>query len=636
MCGITGFWNLKKNSSHRTLENIINNMSDVLKNRGPDDKGSWIDPKNNISFGHRRLSIIELSKLGRQPMESKNKRYVIVFNGEIYNFLDIKKELIENKVKFFSNSDTEVLVEAIAYWGINKTLEKISGMFAFSLWDKKNKQLYLVRDRFGIKPLYFSFFNGLFLFSSQTKSFLSHPDWKQKISIDALGSFFRFGYIPSNQSIFENTSQVLPGHYIIFSSKGIIKKIKYWNLEKIIKKVKNNKKQDSDVEKKIEKSLEKSVKNHMISDVPLGSFLSGGIDSSLITAIAQKQSLKPIKTFNIGFHEKSLDESEHAKKVADILGTEHNNVIFSNNDILNLIPKLPLIYDEPFADSSQLPTILLSEITKKKVKVALSGDGGDELFGGYNRYNWAKRIKFFFNFPFFLRKIFSNSLQTLSPKQWDILSKFIPLINKYPFAGDKIYKIANIFQLKEFSHVYSNLISQWQENDIPIKKNIVFDNSFLSTNKIDFLDLREQMQIIDINTYLPDDILAKVDRASMSCGLEVRVPFLEKDLLKLTWTLDSENKNSKKLLKNILYKYVPKKFLSRPKMGFSVPLEKWLKGPLKDWANDLLQKKDLNENYIDADKIRKKWNEHLSGNRNWQYQLWPVLIYQSWKRSLKI
>ena len=636
MCGITGFWDLKQRNNKEHIETIIKNMTNVIQSRGPDDKGTWIDYKHCLSFGHRRLTIIELSKLGKQPMQSRNKRFVITFNGEIYNFYQLKNELLNEKVKFLSNSDTEVLIEALSHWGIKKTLQKISGMFAFALWDKKKKKIYLARDRFGMKPLYFSFLNGLLLFGSQTKSFFKHPKWKQNISLNALGSFFRFGYIPSYQSIFENTYQVLPGQYIVFSKNDGMKKKNYWNLLNIVKKEKNKEvTNNNNVKKDIEFALENSVKNHMISDVPLGSFLSGGIDSSLITALMQKQSSKAIKTFNIGFHEKTLDESMHAKKIANHLGTEHYNVFFSNKDIINLIPTLSQVYDEPFADSSQLPTILLSQITKKKVKVALSGDGGDELFGGYNRYNWAKRIKYFFEFPLFFRIFLGKSLKVFSPKQWDFIIKMIPLLNKYPFAGDKIYKLSDIFQIKKFTDVYSYLISQWQEKDIPINKKILFDNSFLSMSKLNFLELKEQMQIIDMNTYLPDDILTKVDRASMANGLEVRVPFLDENLVKLTWSMNSKDKSSKKLLKNILYKYVPKNLVSRPKMGFSVPLEKWLKGPLKDWADDLLQKNNLNENYVDAHKIRKKWTEHISGSRNWQYQLWPVLIYQSWKKYLK-
>ena len=635
MCGIVGFWNLK-NKGSMNIQNIICNMTDTLKSRGPDDKGIWIDKNNNISFGHRRLSIIELSKLGKQPMESKNKRYIISFNGEIYNFQEIKQKLKEEKVKFKSNSDTEVLIEAISNWGIKKTLIEISGMYAFALLDKKYKKIYLVRDRFGIKPLYFSFINGLFLFGSQTKSFYKHPAWKKEISNKSLASFLRYGYIPSNQSIFKETCQVSPGSYIIFSSKGVLKKKRYWNLRNIVENIKKNEITDIDLENKIEIKLSEAVKRHMVSDVPIGSFLSGGIDSSLITALMQKQSAKKIQTFNIGFKDKTLDETKYAASIAKHLGTDHYNVIFSNKDIINLIPKLNQVYDEPFADSSQLPTILLSNITREKVKVALSGDGGDELFGGYNRYNWARKIKFLFNFPLFFRKIIGKSMRGLTPKQWELIFDHLPIFNNYPFIGDKIYKLSDIFSLKKFSNVYPYLISQWQENDIPLKENSLFDNSFLSTEKISFLNVNEQMQLIDMNSYLPDDILTKVDRASMAYGLEVRVPYLDKELVKFVWSINSKNKESKRLLKNILYKHVPKKLVSRPKMGFSVPLGNWLKGPLKEWANDLIKKRKLDNNNIDSNKIIKKWNEHISGKRNWQYQLWPILVYQSWKETINL
>ena len=634
MCGLTGFFDIGQSKKSYDSKKIIENMSDVLKSRGPDDKGIWIDKKNNVFFGHRRLSIIELSNLGNQPMVSHNKKFVIVFNGEIYNFLKLKNELEIENIKFVGNSDTEVLLEALAKWGIKKVLDKISGMFAFVLWDKKNKKLFLARDRFGIKPLYFSYLNGIFFFGSQTKSFLKHPSWKGEISFNALGSFFRLGYIPSNQSIFKNTSQVLPGHYLIFSNTGKIEQKCYWNLRKKVEFKRNKGIVTNDLNKQIEVLLNNSVKEHMISDVPIGCFLSGGVDSSLISALMQKNSLRKIKTFNIGFEDKFLDESNYAREIAEHLGTEHNNVIFSNQNIIDLVPKLNEVYDEPFADSSQLPTILLSLITRKQVKVALSGDGGDELFGGYNRYIWAKKINLFYNLPFFIRNFIGKSLKFLSPVQWNYILSKLPLLRHYPFIGDKVYKLSDVIQFRNFSYVYSYLISQWQIKNIPLKKKIKFDNSFLLSKQDELLDFSEQMQLIDINNYLPDDILTKVDRASMSCGLEVRVPYLEKNLAEYVTSVDSKNKNSKKILKNILYKYVPKKLFSRPKMGFSIPLDTWLKGPLKEWANELLQKKELENNYIDSKIVLQKWNEHLTEKRNWQYQLWPILIYQSWKNSL--
>ena len=561
-------------------------------------------------------------------------RFVITYNGEIYNFKEIRKELESTKLKirFNSNSDTEVILNACIAWGIEKTLSKISGMFAFALWDKKYKQLYLVRDKFGMKPLYLSFKNNLFLFSSQSKSFEKHPDWSEKINFNALASFFNLGYIPSNKSIYENTMQVPPGYYFIINSKGKIKKKCYWDIERVIKKSKNDfNDKNINFESNLEELINNSVKNHMVSDVTVGSFLSGGIDSSLISLFMQKNSVKPIKTFNVGFHEKSLDESKHAEKVAKYLKTDHHNIVFGNQDIIDLIPKLNDIYDEPFADSSQLPTILLSRITRKKVKVALSGDGGDEFFGGYNRYNWAKRIKLFYKFPKYFRESFSRLIKCITPNTWNQIFYHLPYFKKLSFAGDKVYKLSNILNLKSFSDVYSNLISQWQQEDIPLLKKTSFINKNLFDKDISSLDVVKQMQITDILTYLPGDILTKVDRASMAYGLEVRVPFLNNELIENIWSIKDKDKKNKSLLKKILYNYVPKKLVSRPKMGFSIPLEKWLKGPLKEWADDLLQEKKLKEGYLDSKRIRDKWHEHLSGKRNWQYPLWTVLVYQSWR-----
>ena len=625
MCGITGFWDLKKIYRSQDLKNIINKMKDSLQSRGPDDKNTWIDKKNNLCLGHTRLSIIEPSILGRQPMISNNKRFVIIYNGEIYNFLDLKKQLQKKNIVFKSNCDTEILLESCSYWGVEKTLLKISGMFAFVLWDKKLMKLYLARDKFGIKPLYYSLQNNLFLFGSQTKSFFKHPKWRKEICINTLGYYFRYGYIPSNKSVYKNSLQIVPGHYLILEASGKIQKKCYWNLKKNINENKIINSND------IERMLESSVKDHMVSDVPIGSFLSGGIDSSLITALMQKNSVKPIKTFSIGFEEKSLDESQYAASVAKHLGTVHHQVIFNNNDIINLITKINTIYDEPFADSSQLPTVLLSRITRKKVKVALSGDGGDEFFGGYNRYNWAKKIKLFYKLPKYFRELISNSMKCVTPNTWNQIFYHLPYFKKLSFAGDKVYKLSNVLNLKSFSDVYSNLISQWQQEDIPLLKKTSFINKNLFDKDISSLDVVKQMQITDILTYLPGDILTKVDRASMAYGLEVRVPFLNNELIENIWSIKDKDKKNKSLLKKILYNYVPKKLVSRPKMGFSIPLEKWLKGPLKEWADDLLQEKKLKEGYLDSKRIRDKWHEHLSGKRNWQYPLWTVLVYQSWR-----
>ena len=636
MCGISGIWDLDKNRSS-DLPKIIRKMSGTLESRGPDDQGIWINNVNKICFGHKRLSILDLSQLGRQPMVKD--RFVITYNGEIYNFKEIRKELESTKLKirFNSNSDTEVILNACIAWGIEKTLSKISGMFAFALWDKKYKQLYLVRDKFGMKPLYLTFKNNLFLFSSQSKSFEKHPDWSEKINFNALASFFNLGYIPSNKSIYENTMQVPPGYYFIINSKGKIKKKCYWDIERVIKKSKNDfNGKNINFESNLEELINNSVKNHMVSDVPLGSFLSGGIDSSLISLFMQKNSVKPIKTFNVGFHEKSLDESKHAEKVAKYLKTDHHNVVFGNQDIIDLIPKLNDIYDEPFADSSQLPTILLSKITKKKVKVVLSGDAGDELFGGYNRYLWSKKIKLFYSLPKYFRDLITKSFKKVSPEKWNKLLHSLPYFQNIPFAGDKVHKLMNSLSFRKFSDVYPFFISQWQKLDVPLKKNFHVKNKDIFKKNFSFLNETENMQIIDLITYLPDDILVKVDRASMAFGLETRIPFLDEKIVEFAFSLPSNEKLSKKILKKILYKSIPKKIVSRPKMGFSIPLDKWLKKQLRDWAENLLQEKKLEKSELDSKKIRLKWSEHLSGKRNWQYPLWTVLVYQSWREQNKI
>jgi len=627
MCGVTGFWDLSNKLGAYKLKEIINKMKLCLESRGPDDSCAWVDKKNNLSLGHTRLSIIEPNNLGKQPMISNNKRFVIIYNGEIYNFIELKKKLQKHNINIKSNSDTEVLLESCSFWGFNKAIRMFSGMFAFALWDRKKKELILARDRFGIKPLYYSNQDNLFLFGSQSKVFLKHPKWKREINSNTLNYYFNYGYIPTDKSIYKNTFQVPPGHYLKINSKGVLQSKCYWNLKESI-----NENEYVDVEV-VEKLLENSIKKHMVSDVPIGSFLSGGIDSSLVTSIMQKNSTKPIKTFSIGFNEESIDESKYAELIAKHLKTEHHSFIFRHQDMINLVDKINSIYDEPFADSSQLPTILLSKITKKEVKVALSGDGGDEFFGGYNRYNWAKKIHFFYNLPFLVRKQICNLVKIFSPSKWDKIFNYAPYLNKYPFAGDKFYKLANILNQKSFTDVYPSLVSQWYNEELPLSK----INSFVDKNLFnkDFLslDIVKQMQFKDIISYLPGDILTKVDRASMAYGLEVRVPFIDNDLINKIWSIKNSDKKKKAILKQILYKYVPKNLIERPKMGFSIPLDKWLRGPLRDWSENLLQEKKLKENHLNSRLIIQKWNEHLSGKRNWQYPLWTVLMYQAWDQS---
>ena len=635
MCGITGFWCLKKKIDN--IEDNIKKMTNTLVNRGPDDKGFWCDKKNGIALGHRRLSILEISKLGRQPIESRNKRFVISYNGEIYNYLEIKKEL-ENSGKIFnSNCDTEVLIESISYWGIRKTLKKICGMFSFAVFDKKKKKIYLARDRIGIKPLYWSYQNHIFFFGSQPKCFMANKFWKKEINLDSLSLYFQFGYITPPNSIFKNTYQLEPGNFLSINRLGKYKKEKYWSLQKNLKKneYKNIKEEEITGELKI--LLNKVVKQHLISDVPIGSFLSGGIDSSTISLIASNHK-KKINTYSAGYRgEKFFDETKYAKKIATILRTNHTHLQINPNEILNKIPRIIEEYDEPFSDSSQLPTFLLSKLVKKDITVCLSGDGGDELFGGYNRYLFAKKIKSIFSFiPFFFRKPFTKSMLKVSPKTYDrFFSLFGRKIHK-SISGDKVHKFLEILEIKDFNLIYNHLLSFFPRNQIPLKykcsqiqKNLRFnlkENNFV-----------EQMQLSDLNHYLPGDILTKVDRASMAHGLETRVPFLDHRIVEFAFSIPQEMKIkrglTKKILRNILLEKIDDADINRPKMGFAIPLVEWLRGPLKEWAADLINQSTLNDGLIDVKEVKKLFDEHISEKRNWQNKLWTVLVYIIWKNK---
>ena len=642
MCGFVGFWDLKKKCRSKEITEIIKDMRGPIISRGPDDKGSWFDKKNHLILGHQRLSIIDTSQLGHQPMISRNSRFVISYNGEIYNFLDIKNELMNNGVTFKGSCDTEVLIEAISYWGIETTLKKVAGMFAFALWDIKNKKLFLARDRVGIKPLYWSLQNNIFYFGSQSKSFLANKKWKKIIDEKSLSNYFQFGYIPHPHSIYKDTYQLEPGHYLIVNSKGYCKKKSYWNLKKIVNEDKNIGQNIDDVKDELKNILKKVVSQHMVSDVPLGCFLSGGIDSSTIALIMQSISKeKSIKTYSVGYADKTLfDESYYAKQVAKILETEHLNVKVNSSDILQNITKILNEYDEPFADSSQLPTYLLSKVMKRNVTVCLSGDGGDELFGGYNRYLFAKKIKKTFSLlPYSSRKILSKIILSFQPNKIDNFFSFFGSKIYKKFNSDRIHKFADILKIKNFNEVYNHLISFFPENELPLNKEFLKGNNKFNFD-IDGPDFVKKMQVFDTLFYLPNDILTKVDRASMAHSLEVRVPFLDHRVIeyafKLPTSMKIENNQTKVLLRDILYEKIPKKIINRPKMGFAVPLVDWLRGPLKEWAHDLIYQNETNDGVIDIKAIKKLFDEHISMKRNWQNKIWTILVYLNWKKNYYI
>lgn len=648
MCGIAGFVNKPSYRTEVELKNIIMPMADVLGHRGPDDKDSWIDEKAGIALGHRRLSIIDTSKEGRQPMVSGSGRYVIILNGEIYNFKIIRHELESYGYKFRGHSDTEVAVAAIEHWGPDRALTSFNGMFAFALWDAKERILRLARDRLGEKPLYYGYCGRSFIFASELKAFHKHPDFKAEVDRNALALYLQYAYIPAPYSIYKGIFKLLPGHMLEFKDfqeAPAFKTVPYWSIKKAQEHGLTNRYKGSIKEAvaEVELLVRGAVGIRMESDVPLGVFLSGGIDSSLITALMQSEAKSPVKTFTIGFCEKSFNEALKARRIAAYLKTDHTELYIRPEDSLSVIPLLSDIYDEPFADSSQIPTFLISKLTRKYVTVALSGDAGDEVFGGYNRYFWGagtwNKIKWM---PYSSRKILAQLLKYPRASCWDcignIFSSFLSSRHKQLNWGTKIYKLAKVIDANNQKEVFSKLISFWQ-NPYGIVRGSDGPLAIKEVNKdeLEIPQFSEWMMFNDLTSYLPDDILVKVDRASMAVGLEARAVFLDHRIVEFAFSIPPEMKirtnSGKIILKSILNKYVPSRLFDFPKTGFSLPLDYWLAGPLRPWAESLLGEKMLEQDgFFNPEIIRKKWKEYLGGARNWQQHIWIVLMFQAWKQ----
>lgn len=632
MCGFVGFWDFKNRSSIEEIDRSLQRMSVQIISRGPDDYGYWRDASVGLGMAHRRLAIIDLTKHGAQPMTTHDRRYVLIYNGEIYNFSELRSELEQEGASFLGHSDTEVLLQACRIWGTERTIKRLIGMFSFVLWDSHEKILTLVRDRLGIKPLYFGFMDDCLFFASQPKAFFGHRLWKPAINMDAVSAFLQLQRIPSGMSIYEGFENLEPATMITIDAKKTINRHRYWEVSQN-HEIKMS--DESQVIAKLEVLLKDAVKRRMVSDVELGAFLSGGIDSSTVVALMQTQSDKPVQSFSIGFDDQDYNEAKHAKAVASHLGTNHTELYAQPEDALTLVDQLANHYDEPFADSSQIPTLLVSSLTRKQVTVALSGDGGDELFAGYNRYLVAEKIKLLFRvLPKNVRLGLARCIADTQPKHWDRVFKMVPSRFRPRLAGDKMLKLSRALACEDFSTLYSQLVTGWCTNDLLLGYEVRDLQQFrLDINRDDLID---QMQRFDIKSYLPDDILTKVDRASMAYSLETRVPLLDHRVVELAFRIPLhfkiKNGQSKWVLRQILYQYVPKSLIERPKMGFAIPLDSWLRGPLRDWAEELLDEKKIkNDQIFDSAKVRNLWNQHLRRERNFASQLWTILMFQLWK-----
>lgn len=638
MCGIAGFITPGLTNA-MTLLRYVSGMTNAIHNRGPDDEGAWVDESAGLALGHRRLSIQDLSPAGHQPMTSQCGRWVITYNGEIYSAPELRPLLEAQGIVFRGHSDTEVMVEAIAAWGLEAAVKQFIGMFAFALWDRKDQKLYLVRDRLGIKPLYWGNSGSTFLFGSELKALCAYPYFHPKLNHQALAGYLKHAYVPAPLSIYEQVQKLSPGTILCRTMDGQIITKSFWTLEDVIAKglPSTTRKFDRVLEEEaltdLEELLNDAVNRRMISDVPLGSFLSGGIDSSLVTAIAQKHSVRPIQTFTIGFDEKGYNEAPYARAVAEHLGTDHTALLVTPQQILDTIPRLPHLYDEPFADSSQIPTFLVSQLARQSVTVALSGDGGDEVFGGYTRYLWGDTLqKIISGVPFC--SSLATLLTTISPGSWDLLSSLIPASRRPSKLGHKVHKMARSLKAKTPEALYDSLISYWAEPSEAIPHNYAPNITRFSPQLSDFVS---QMQALDATTYLPDDILTKVDRASMAVSLEARVPLLDHRVVEWAWaqprSFKMHGRTGKWPLRQLLYKHVPQALIDRPKAGFALPIDIWLRGPLRDWAEDLLSPSTLKETF-DPLPIRQLWKDHLSGRKDHKESLWAILMFEAWRREL--
>lgn len=625
MCGIAGFL-----GSVPDAESALGHMTRVIRHRGPDGAGHWLDALGNVALGHRRLAIQDLSDAGSQPMTSPSGRFVIVYNGEIYNHLELREQL---QGPWRGHSDTETMLAAFEKWGIRQSVQQLVGMFAFAVWDRDRKELSLVRDRLGIKPLYWGRSGSTLLFASELKSFVAFPGFERKVDRRALTAYMRANCVPSPLCIYENCAQVSPGTLLVVRD-GKTQIERYWSAREVARSGIENKLAGdaTSVVDGLEEILNVAIKGRLISDVPFGAFLSGGVDSSTVVALMRNHT-STVKTFAIGFEDEAYDEAAYARDVAKHLGTEHTEMTVTAHDALAVVPRLASMYDEPFADSSQIPTFLVSELAKRQVTVSLSGDGGDELFAGYNRHIVGPKVwNAIGRVPVGARRAVARGLTAVSAGWWDrafgVLERSLPGGLGVRLPTEKLQKLAAVLPAADQRALYETLVTHWSSD-------VVIGAQPLDMTWADVGDFASSMMLTDLETYLPDDILTKVDRASMAVSLEARVPLLDHRVVEYAWRIPHAMKvrdgQSKWALRQVLYRHVPPELIERPKMGFGVPIDSWLRGPLREWAEELLSAQRLEQDgYFDVNKVRTRWREHLGHVHNWQHHLWDVLMFQAW------
>jgi asparagine synthase (glutamine-hydrolysing) len=638
MCGIVGAF-----GPPGSMPGWLANACDALRRRGPDACGVWSDREVGVALGHRRLAVLDLSPAGSQPMASTCGRYHVVFNGEIYNHLELRAALRSRSWR--GHSDTETLLACFVEWGFERTLKAAIGMFAVAAFDAVNRRLCLARDRLGEKPLYYGYAGDTFVFASQLQALRVAPSFDATIDRGALALYMQRSYVPAPYTIHVSTRKLPAGSWLEVTpgqvrDRALPTPLPYWSaLETALAGDREPLDiSDSEAVSKLGLVIGDAVRGQMLSDVPLGAFLSGGIDSSTVVALMQAQSSRPVRTFSIGFREAAYDESRQARLVAEHLGTDHTELTVHADDALALIPRLPEFYDEPFGDSSQLPTCLVAQLARRHVTVALSGDGGDELFSGYNRHFLAARVwPRLSSVPRPFRDALARAIRIFPPATWDRFAAAIRRVTPFRYhvriAGEKLHKSADVLACADGEELYRRLLSQWWQAPVVLRASST--NGAVGDQWPPMSSLTHQMMLRDALSYLPDDILVKVDRAAMAVSLETRVPMLDHRVFEFAWRLPLRMKVrdglGKWVLRQLLYRYVPRHLVERPKMGFAVPLDAWLRGRLRDWAEHLLGENRLrSQGYLDADVIRRRWHEHLSGRHNWQYSLWNVLMFEAW------